>query len=148
MKINERKLTGYLVICLVIIVSTYYVNSNFEINKKSNEINENEIIINLLIKENESSKWHNNTIVSHETSLFEITKEINEVDYSNSDYGKYVKSINGIKENKNTNQYWIWWIWNDKTGWIQGNLGSDQFKVDRNMTLAWTLSDMYKNEKP
>ena len=86
--------------------------------------------------------------MSHETSLFEITKEINEVDYSNSDYGKYVKSINGIKENKNTNQYWIWWIWNDKTGWIQGNLGSDQFKVDRNMTLAWTLSDMYKNEKP
>ena len=55
MKINERKLTGYLVICLVIIVSTYYVNSNFEINKKSNEINENEIIINILIKENESS---------------------------------------------------------------------------------------------
>jgi len=146
---NKLKLIIFLIICSIIIISNYYVISNFEINKESNKNKDNkEISIDFLIKEDKAAKWHNNTIIKPETSLFEITQKMNKVDYFDLEYGKYIIAINGIKENKDTNQYWIWWKWNDELGWIQGNVGSDQFKINRNMTLAWTLIDTYKNEKP
>lgn len=90
------------------------------------------IYVNLCIDYgNQTIKWYNNTSTSLGTTLFDLTRNITDVEYSywpTMEPGHIlITSINNYAQG-----YWIWYYWDDvKNEWIFGPVGCD----------AWVLSD-------
>ncbi|MGB9730256.1 MAG: DUF4430 domain-containing protein [Thermoprotei archaeon] len=98
------------------------------------------VSVNLLIKfDNGTKKWYNNTVVPLGSSLFNVTKKVANVNYTQYSFGIYVVGINGIMENKQQNKYWFWWYYSGNS-WYMGPVAADKYIVSNNETLAWVYS--------
>lgn len=144
----KQKIFVFFCILLIIfftIIMGYYVKINyFDKQYVVNDIDQNIISVNLLIKyDSNNLVWYNNSYTNVGNSLFNLTNELFVVDYSESSLGTYVKSINSVSEIPN-NVYWLWWSWDEDIGWIQGQVSSNQFILENNSTVAWYLQDPYE----
>lgn len=90
-------------------------------------------------------KWHNGTIVPIGASLLNTTLTIAKVEYSPSNLGAFVTSIDGVRQDPSTNRYWIWWHWDfARKSWVPGGEASDVFKAYDGAIFAWQFTDVSK----
>ncbi len=88
---------------------------------------------------NNTRVWLNNTDVLIGMTLFDVTKQLTDLNYTVSQYGVFVNSINGV-ENAYP-YYWMWWIW-DGAEWILGEVGADSYTLKDGDTILWYYQDV------
>jgi hypothetical protein len=86
---------------------------------------------------NSSTEWHNVSL-SPGTTLFELTREVAEVEYSywsTMEPGHIlVSSINN-----NADGFWVWYYWDNATNtWVFGPVGCDAWILLNNGIYNWT----------
>ncbi len=136
---NERLVRLLLLTLLVwAVVSTGLLISCT--NSKENK--EETVSINIGLKYEGNLVWYNDTEVPAGSSLLEATAKIADVEYKRYPYGAFIESINGIKNRGS--MYWIWWMWNDKSGWTLGPVGADRYVVGDGETYIWYYEDTSK----
>jgi hypothetical protein len=86
---------------------------------------------------NSSTEWHN-VSVSPGTTLFELTREVAEVEYS---YWSTMEPghILASSINNDTDGFWVWYYWDNATNaWIFGPVGCDAWILRNNGIYNWT----------
>lgn len=128
------------IISTVLAANYYFLYSQDEALIKSIKTKVSTISVNLLIKfDNGTKKWFNNTLVPVGSSLFNVTKKVASVNYTQYSFGVYVTGINGVMENKQQNKYWFWWYYSGNS-WYTGPVAADRYIVSNGETLAWVYS--------
>lgn len=128
------------IISTALAVNYYFLYSQDEALISSIKTKTPTISVNLLIKfDNGTKKWYNNTTVPLGSSLFNATKKIANINYTQYPFGVYITGINGIIENKQQNKYWFWWYYSGNT-WYMGPVAADKYIVSNNEILAWVYS--------
>jgi hypothetical protein len=95
------------------------------------------MLVNVLIDYgNGTLEWHNETRVAIGATLFNVTKQIAEIDYTVGQFGAFITAING--KGGDPGYYWIWYIWNSTSSeWEMGMVAADAFTLHHGDTVAW-----------
>ena len=109
---------------------------------------EGNVVVNIGFKYGEKVVWYNDTKAPAGSTLFDITKQVADVEYKEYPYGVFIESINGVKNSGS--YYWMWWMWDDKMGWTLGPVGADRYVVRTGETYLWYYEDTsnYPPPKP
>jgi hypothetical protein len=83
--------------------------------------------------------WHNGTRVPLDASLLTATQLHYSVDYTTSEFGAFVNTIDDI--GGDADAYWIWFYLDEDTGgWEYGPAGADQWVLHNGDTVAWAYT--------
>ena len=81
-------------------------------------------------------EWYNKTRLAVGTDLMTATGLLAEIEYTESEWGAFVDTINGVGEDPGT-----WWLWNYyEEGWQMGPVGADQWILHNGDVLSWTYT--------
>ena len=124
-------------------VSIYYYNECTKYQKLYNQAVENlrqlktHMLVDVLIDYgNGTQEWHNGTRVPIGATLFDVTKEIAEINYTTGQFGVFVTAING--RGGEPGYYWIWYIWNSTSAeWEIGLVAADAFTLHHGDMVSW-----------
>jgi hypothetical protein len=108
------------------------INSTLE--EMREEIKQFDIAVDILIDYgNGTSIWFNDTQVQLGSTLFNVTNNIAEVEYTLFELGVFIDSINGVGEDLGG-----WWIWYHYDGeWQYGQVGSNQWILKDGEIFSW-----------
>jgi len=106
------------------------------------------VVVNVGFKYGSNLTWYNNTRVPAGSTLFDVTKLVAKLEYKKYPYGVFIESINGVRNEGS--YYWMWWRWDDNTGWILGPVGADRYVIGNGETYLWFYEDTsnYPPPKP
>ncbi|MFQ6052940.1 MAG: hypothetical protein ACE5OO_01740 [Candidatus Bathyarchaeia archaeon] len=88
---------------------------------------------------NGTAVWYNGTRLPLNATLLTATRRVASVDYSVSDFGAFVKEIDGV--GGDPNRFWIWHYLDPETGeWVLGPVGSDRWVLHNGDVVSWNYS--------
>jgi hypothetical protein len=88
---------------------------------------------------NGTKTWFNDTRIIPGESLLNVTKDITDLEYTMSEFGAFVSSINGIEGTKDN--FWIWNYYED--GWKMGLTGAGQKYLHEGDIVTWKYTDSF-----
>ncbi len=119
------------------LTATYYYNAYNDLSQKAHK---KTIYVDIGINYgNGTVHWFNYTEARGGDTLLDVTVLVAEVNYTTSNFGAFVNSINNVN-NTSTNA-WIWWIHN-QFGWSEGPVACDKYVLGDNETLCWYYEDI------
>jgi hypothetical protein len=115
-----------------------YYKRNYE--SLAGELNNLTIRVNLKIDYgNGTVRWYNGTRVPLEATLLIATKTVLKIEYTLSDFGAFVNTINGVSGDMS--HFWLWSYFDKRQGsWAPGLVGSDKWILHNEDVVAWTFS--------
>jgi len=147
MKQSERILAigliAFLLVSIISIATTiYYYQEYLTLNRQYDEelakLGVVSYTVNILLDNNGTKTWYNQTIIPIGWSLYNATVEVTNgnVNYSPVYGPSFITAINGVS---NTGSYyWIWWVWNGAShSWTLGTVGANAYTLNNNDTVAW-----------
>lgn len=88
---------------------------------------------------NESKEWHNNTRVPLGANLLNVSLIVAEVNYTISQWGAFVNTINGV--GGDFGYYWLWYYWDTTSAqWKMGAVGSDVYILHHGYIVSWVYT--------
>ncbi len=94
--------------------------------------------VNLLISYNNGTEvWYNNTAVSLDATLLNVTMKVATVNLTHYSFGDFVNSINGVVPG--ANQFWGSFTF-DSGQWVALTKGASDYQLRNNETLKWELT--------
>jgi hypothetical protein len=95
------------------------------------------MLVNVLIDYgNGTREWHNETRVLIGATLFNVTEQIADIDYTVGQFGVFITAING--KGGDPGYYWLWYVWNSTSSkWEMGSVAADAFTLHHGDTVAW-----------
>jgi len=153
----EKGTFTYLALALLVwaisgtVVAGYYFNQyNIYQNEYENLASEMEsiLLVNVLVSYGNGTKtWYNNTALPLGSTAFKAIQAIADVEYTESEFGAFVTSVNGVVGN--TTHFWLYWGWDaENSEWIFPNVGASQYILHREDTIAWTYESEYPPPSP
>jgi len=88
--------------------------------------------------------WFNGTKIKAGATLFDLTKLLVPVNYTESSLGVSINAIGGVP---NSPKWWMWWSWSS-FGWNFGYIACDKYVVGENETLLWYYQDVLTYPPP
>ena len=88
----------------------------------------------------DSVVWYNSTRVPLNAKLLEATEIIAQVDYTVSEYGATVNSIDDVGGDEGF--FWLWYTYEDG-GWQMGMVGADTWSLKDGDIVAWEYTDVF-----
>lgn len=98
--------------------------------------------VNILVDNNGTKTWYNQTLIPIGCSLYNATFKITNgnVNYQTAYGPSFITAINGV-QSKGTYS-WIWWTWNSAShSWTPGSVGDDAYTLKNNDIVAWYLEN-------
>jgi hypothetical protein len=83
-------------------------------------------------------QWFNGTRINAGSTLFDLTKLVASVNYSESLGSTFVTGINSVSNLAGKD--WFWWSYSS-FGWSFGTFASNKYVVGNNETLLWDYQD-------
>jgi hypothetical protein len=144
MRMSERVLKALVVLFFIwgVLATSLYLN---EVMRGQG----GEIRVNIGIRYDNRTEWHNSTVLRKGATLLEATKSVASVNYTEyPGMGCFVNSINGVRNEGS--KYWIWWYWDRSMGWVLGPVAADKYLLSDGETLLWFYEDTssYPPPKP
>jgi len=141
------KLLAIGLLCMTIITGSYsvflrsqYIALKDENQKILKELHELTSTVDIMIDYGNGTKtWFNDTRIIPGESLLNVTKDITDLEYTMSEFGAFVSSINGIEGAKDN--FWIWNYYED--GWKMGLTGADQKYLHEGDIVSWKYTDSF-----
>jgi hypothetical protein len=88
---------------------------------------------------NNTITWFNDTRLPLGSSLLNATKIIAEVDITETDFGVFIESINGV--GGGNDKFWIWNYYDSNSGeWTYGPVGADQWILHEKDKVSWSYT--------
>ncbi|MEM1983762.1 MAG: DUF4430 domain-containing protein [Candidatus Korarchaeum sp.] len=104
------------------------------------QVSEKIVRVNLGIKyKNGTVEWHNSTSLKEGSTLLDATSKVAIVNYTKYPTGCFVDSINGVRNEHP--YYWIWWYWEETTGWTLGPVAADKYVPSDGEVVMWFYED-------
>lgn len=148
-KLNKKnlKLLTFALLSTTILTSSYSVflrSQYIEIKKENQKIlgeldNFTSQVDIMIDYGNGTIIWYNNTRIIPGESLLNATQEIADIDYSVSEFGAFINSINGVEGTQNN--FWIWNYYED--GWVMGLTGAGKKYLHEGDVVSWKYTDSY-----
>jgi hypothetical protein len=137
----------FALLCTTILTSSYSVflrNQYIEIKNENQKIlreldNFTSHVDILIDYGNGTIIWFNKTRIIPGESLLNITQDIADVDYTESEFGAFINSINGVEGT--SNNFWIWYYYED--GWNMGLIGAGKKYLHEGDIVSWKYTDSY-----
>jgi hypothetical protein len=144
---QNLKLIALALLCTTIITGSYSIFLQSQINeikddnrKTLEELNKFTSKIDLMIDYgNGTQVWYNDTRIVPGESLLNITMEIAKVEFTMSEFGAFINSINGVEGTQNN--FWIWNYYED--GWNMGMTGADKKYLHEGDIVSWEYTDSF-----
>jgi hypothetical protein len=141
------KLLAIGLLCMTIITGSYsvflrsqYIALKDENQKILKELHELTSTVDIMIDYGNGTKtWFNDTRIIPGESLLNVTKDITDLEYTMSEFGAFVSSINGIEGTQDN--FWIWNYYED--GWKMGLTGADQKYLHEGDIVSWKYTDSF-----
>ncbi len=87
---------------------------------------------------NDTIVWFNNTRLPVGASLFNATEKIAEIEFSETDFGVFILSINSVGGDS---KFWLWDYYDSNLGeWVFGPVGSDKWVLHDGDQVSWKYS--------
>ena len=139
--VNKYFLLALVVLCWALSASLMAGYYFIQYNDLSSKVKKQTIIANLGINYGNGSTvhWFNGTKINAGSTLFDLTKLVASVNYTESLTGVSLNAINNVP-----NSYPEWWMWwsHSSSGWIFGPVGCDKYVVGDNETILWILQNI------
>ncbi|MEM0017876.1 MAG: DUF4430 domain-containing protein [Candidatus Korarchaeum sp.] len=104
------------------------------------QVSEKIVRVNLGIKyKNGTIEWHNSTSLKEGSTLLDATSKVAVLNYTKYSMGCFVDSINGVRNEHP--YYWIWWYWEETTGWTLGPVAADKYVLSDGEVVMWFYED-------
>lgn len=88
---------------------------------------------------NNTITWFNDTRMPLGSSLLNATKMIAKVDITETDFGVFIESINGV--GGGNDKFWIWNYYDSILGeWAYGPVGADQWILHEKDKVSWSYT--------
>jgi uncharacterized membrane protein YeaQ/YmgE (transglycosylase-associated protein family) len=153
----EKRTFTYIALALLVwaisgtvVAGYYFTQYNIYQNEYGNLASEMEsiLMVNILVSYGNGTKiWHNNTALPVGSTAFKAILAIADVEYTESEFGVFVTSINGVVGN--STHFWLYWGWDaENSEWIFPDVGSSQYILHRGDTIAWTYESEYPPSPP
>jgi len=116
--------------------------------KDLSEMIESISLVNILVSYGNGTKvWYNNTAIPLGSTAFKALLAIADVEYSESDFGVFVTSINGVVGS--STHFWLYWGWDaENSEWIFPDVGASEYILHRGDTIAWVYESEYPPPPP
>ena len=89
---------------------------------------------------NGTKEWHNDTVVPLEATLFNLTTEVANVNYTVYPFGVFVTAIND--EGGDPGYFWLWYKWNSTSAqWDTYMVGADAFILHHGDVVSWVYTE-------
>ena len=144
---NNKLLVAGLLIWAVVASSAaaYYYNGYVQearlVDSYRSIVGKYMIRVSILIEYGNGTKvWHNDTLIPVGFTVLNATMSVADVKYVVGQYGAFVTSINGVKNDKGRSLYWIYWVWSNGK-WVPGSVASDKYVLRDGEIFAWTYSN-------
>ena len=143
MKIEWKWVTA-IFLCAIIGVgglSLHYYNQLEKVTKNYEtvlrEIEELTILVDIRLDYgNESTIWFNSTRLPLGASLLNATEKIAQIESSETDFGVFVLSINGV--GGEDGKFWLWDYYDSDLGeWTYGPVGADKWILHEKDQVSW-----------
>jgi len=104
--------------------------------------------VNILVSYgNGTNMWYNDTALPLASTAFTAIFAIADVKHTESEFGIFVTSINGVVGN--STHFWLYWGWDvENSEWIFPDVGASQYILHRGDTIAWTYESEYPPPPP
>jgi hypothetical protein len=134
-----------ILLCTTIIgaVGTLYYRSQFLQSKSLYqelliELEDFTITVDLKLDYGENKvEWYNDTRIPVGASLLNATLIVADIEYSVTEFGVLVNSINGIEGD--SNNFWLWDYY-ENGEWKFGPVGADQWTLENGDIVSWSYS--------
>jgi hypothetical protein len=103
------------------------------------ELEDLTVLVDILIDYGDEVEWYNDTRIPLGTDLVTATSIICDIEYSMSEWGAFVNSINGVEGDSST--FWLWNYYDN--GWFMGEVGADQRILHDGEILSWVYSKSF-----
>ena len=88
---------------------------------------------------NGTREWDNETLVPIGATLFDLTKEVADVNYTAYPFGVFITAING--KGGDPDYYWLWYRWNSTNAqWDTYMVGADAFVLHHGDVASWVYT--------
>lgn len=123
-----------------VFLRSQYIALKDENQKILKELHELTSTVDIMIDYGNGTKtWFNDTRIIPGESLLNVTKDITDLEYTMSEFGAFVSSINGIEGTQDN--FWIWNYYED--GWKMGLTGADQKYLHEGDIVSWKYTDSF-----
>ena len=123
-----------------VFLRSQYIALKDENQKILKELHELTSTVDIIIDYGNGTKtWFNDTRIIPGESLLNVTKDITDLEYTMSEFGAFVSSINGIEGTQDN--FWIWNYYED--GWKMGLTGADQKYLHEGDIVSWKYTDSF-----
>ena len=125
-------------------LSIYYYNQLEEFTNNYEtmliEIEELTILVDIQLDYgNETIVWFNSTRLPVGASLFNATEKIAKIEFSETDFGIFILSINDV--GGDDGKFWLWNYYYSSLGeWVFGPVGSDNWILHNGDQVSWKYS--------
>jgi hypothetical protein len=125
-------------------LSIYYYNQLEEFTNNYEtmliEIEELTILVDIQLDYgNETIVWFNSTRLPVGASLFNATEKIAKIEFSETDFGIFILSINDV--GGDDGKFWLWNYYDSSLGeWVFGPVGSDYWILHEGDQVSWKYS--------
>ena len=141
---STLKLIVAALLCTTIATGALAVNYNYKYNalekdyqKVLVELEDFTALVDILIDySNGTIVWYNDTRIQTGASLLDATDIACDIEVQISDFGVFITSVNGVKQD--AINFWIWSIYEDE--WSMGPVGADQFSLHDGDIVGWTFT--------
>lgn len=134
-------------LCTNIVTGLYLIFQNNQLNslreeyqKARDELEIFSATIDLMIDYgNGTVTWYNDTRIIPGESLLSVTNKIAQVEYTESEFGAFINSINGVEGGMES-----FWIWNYYEGsWKMGLTGAEKKYLHEGDIVSWEYTDSF-----
>jgi hypothetical protein len=125
-------------------LSFYYYNQLDEVTRNYEtlliEIEELTILVDIRLDYgNETIIWFNDTRLPVGASLLNATEKIAKIEFSKTDFGVFILSINSVSGDEG--KFWLWDYFDSDMGeWVYGPVGSDKWILHDGDQVSWKYS--------
>lgn len=125
-------------------LSLYYHNQLEDVTRNYEnlliEIKELTILVDVRLDYgNETIIWFNDTRLPIGASLFNATEMIAQIEFSETDLGVFISSIDGV--GGDDGMFWVWDYYDSSLGeWVYGPVGSDKWILHDGDRVSWKYS--------
>jgi len=133
-----------------VVASYFFAQYNTYRNEYENLLSKMEsiLLVNILVSYGNGTKiWYNNTALPLGSTAFKAILAIANVTYTESEFGVFVNSINGVVGN--STHFWLYWGWDaENSEWTFPDVGASQYILHRGDNIAWTYESEYPPPPP